>query len=92
MIKGDFLDRIKTRFKRGSLASHYRTAFDSPSGRIVLHDLVRQGGVMVTHGGSDTDGLQFEEGKRYIALYILGMLRIEPQGTQQLADREVFDE
>lgn len=93
-----FLSRIRTRFRRGSLPVHYAAVFGqqdgtvSPSGLVVLHDIVREGGVMTTSGGGTNEELQFAEGKRYLALYILGMLRIEPQEAQNLAEREVFDE
>jgi len=89
---GDFLDRLAVRFKRGALPDDYRAVFDSDSGRRVLADLVRRGGMMVTHGGASGDLLQFEEGKRFMVLHILAMLRVRPQDLQRLADREVSDE
>lgn len=88
----DWLDRVRTRVKRGSLPEHYRRTFDTPSGRIVLNDLVMKAGVMMTHEGWTDDQLQYKTGDRDRVLYILGMLRIEPPALQQLAEREVFDE
>ena len=92
MINGDFLDRIKVRFKRGSLDSHYRAVFDSPSGRIVLADLVGKAGVMQTHEGWTSEQMQYGTGRRDLCIYILAMLRIQPRDLQQLADKEVFDD
>lgn len=88
----DWLDRVRTRVKRRALHEHYRSVFDSPSGRIVLNDLVMKAGVMMTHEGWTPDQLQYKTGDRDRVLYILGMLRIEPPALQQLAEREVFDE
>lgn len=92
ILKGDFLDRIPVRFRRGSLPSHYRSAFDTPSGRVVLANLCREGNMMKTNGGFTGDALQFEEGKRYIVCYIMGMLGLEPQDLPQAARTEVIDD
>ena len=88
----DFLDQVTVRFKRGSLPGAYRAVFDGPTGKIVLANLLREGGMMITHGG-DTDAvLQFEEGKRYMVLHILKMLRLKPEHNQQLANMEPIDD
>ena len=92
MIFGDFLDRIKVRFRRGSLPSHYRTAFDTKSGRIVLADLHRKAGVMATHEGWTDDQQQYTTGRRDMVLYIDAMLRLKPQELQQMSDMETIDE
>ena len=89
---GDFLDRLPVRFKRGTLPEDFRDVFDSDPGRRVLAHLVRLCGMMVTHGGMGNEFLQFEEGKRFVVLHILAMLRVRPQDLQRLADREMSDE
>ena len=88
----DFLERVAVRFKRGSMPGLYRDVFDSAVGQIVLADLMREGGMMITHGGDTDTLLQFEEGKRFMALRILKMLRLKPQELQQLANLETIDE
>lgn len=87
----DFLARAAVRFKRGSMPDLYRDVFDSAAGRTVLANLVREGGMMITHGGDSDQTLQFEEGKRFMILHILKMLRLKPQELQQLANIEVLD-
>ena len=89
-----FLDIYRTRFpsKPGAaqvkLVSAYRHVFGASSdGDLVLHDLVVVSGFMKTHGGD-----AFEEGKRALLLYILKMLRTEPEALQRLADREVAED
>ncbi|MCH8314175.1 MAG: hypothetical protein IID17_14465 [Nitrospinae bacterium] len=88
----DFLDQVAVRFKRGSLPGAYRDVFDSPAGQIVLANLVREGGMMITHGGDADAVLQFEEGKRFMVLHILKMLRLKPRELQQIADMEAIDD
>ena len=92
MILGDFLDQIRVRYKRGDLNAHYRAVFDSASGRIVLADLCRKAGVMQLHEGHDTAQLQYATGRRDAVLYILAVLRVQPQALQQLADMEPIDD
>lgn len=88
-----FLERFRTRFSgkpgeaQKQLVAAYRTAFDGEAGSIVLHDLVVQCHVMTTHGGG-----AFEEGQRSTVLYILKMLRTDPERLQRLADREVTED
>ena len=47
----DFFTRIAVRIKRGTMPDYYRQIFDTPAGRIVLADLHRKAGVMMTHEG-----------------------------------------
>ena len=89
---GDFLAQVTVRFKRGSMPGLYRDVFDSDSGRIVLGNLVREGGMMITHGGDSDQIIQFEEGKRFMILHILKMLRLKPRELQQIADMEPIDD
>ena len=88
-----FLDIIRTRFPskpgaaQAKLVSAYREVFSAVQADLVLHDLVVASGFMKTHGGDP-----FEEGKRALMLYILKMLRTDPEYMQRLADREIAED
>lgn len=89
---GDWLDRVQIRFgrKRSQLAAeamtrHYRSVFDSNSGRIVLADLFEEAGFFATAEGLSSDGVVFAAGKRHMATHIASRLNFMPKQTQQLA-------
>ncbi|KKN00678.1 hypothetical protein LCGC14_1135450 [marine sediment metagenome] len=88
----DFLDRIPVRFRRGSLPSHYRTAFDTDSGRIVLADLHRKAGIMHSHEGLTNEQLQYSAGFGDAVFHIDKMLRLKNQELTQLANMETIDD
>ena len=88
----DFFTRIAVRIKRGTMPDYYRQIFDTPAGRIVLADLHRKAGVMLTHEGWENDQLKDTTGRRDMVLYIDGMLRMRPQALQQIAEMETINE
>lgn len=92
MRPGDFLDKLALRFKRGTMDAHYDAVFDSPSGRIVLADLCREGGLLHTVEGLPADQVMFHAGKRHMVTHILAKLRALPQGVQQLGNLQGVEE
>lgn len=86
-----FLDRVITRYVRGTLASHYRDTFKTPSGLIVLADLFGKAGVMKTMAGFTSEQLQYETGKRDMVLYISAMIGIKQDELQSHADLRAID-
>lgn len=63
--------------RRVSLAHAYRETWESPVGRIVLLDLLREGGVLETSVVDDGSGFMtnFKEGRRSLATHIMDRLR-----------------
>lgn len=92
MRAGDFLDRIKVRFKRGGLPDDFRASFDHDAGRRVLAHLCKWAGVMQTHEGWPSDQIQYATGRRDAVLYILAMLRMEAKDLSQLSQMEAIDD
>lgn len=92
MRPGDFLDKIILRFKRGTMDAHYDAVFGTDSGRIVLADLCREGGLLHTVEGLSLDAVMFNAGKRHMVTHILAKLRALPQGVQQLGNLQGVEE
>ncbi len=88
----EFLGQIAVPYKRGTLRGLYRDVFNSPAGKIVLADLHRKAGVMMTHDGWTGDQLQYATGRRDIVLHIDSMLRLKPAELQQIAEMEEIDD
>lgn len=80
-----FLRKGITRVTRGGVNQAYRELFDTPAGQVVLNDLVRFCNVL-----SATNGDLIEEGKRVVALHILGHLRLRPEDLNLYYEREVI--
>jgi hypothetical protein len=58
-----------------SLVQQYKDLFESPSGKKVLHDLIKQTGMLDTsHANGDSHATAFNEGARGVCLYILKRL------------------
>jgi hypothetical protein len=91
-FRGDFLDRVAVRFRRGGLPDDCRAVFDSDAGRRVLAHFCRWAGVMQTHEGWSNDQIQYATGRRDAALYLLGILRMEAKDLQQISHLEPLDE
>ena len=84
----DYLAQKTVRYRPEALAHSYRAVFDSTDGQIVLADLHRKAGVMMTHPGHDNAELQYATGRRDVVLEIDSMLRMRPPALQQIADME----
>ena len=74
---------------RRSLLASYREVFGSSAGEVVLNDLSIAVHMMRTTHDPNPTTAAFNEGKRATLLYILKMLRTQPEDTQTLADREI---
>lgn len=66
-------DRLSPRLRR--LAEAYRSVFTGPDGETVLHDLLREAGVLSDGFDGDTGLMAYNEGRRSLALHILNKLR-----------------
>ncbi len=67
-------ESLKQRLK---LHQSYQAVFAQPQGREVLHDLLREAGMFSTSQTTDPYQTAFNEGKRYIALFVLNRLRMD---------------
>lgn len=88
----DFFAKISIRVRRGSMPDLYREIFDTPTGRVVLADMLRKAGMMEPSIGLSSEHLQYATGGRDMMLYVLRMLRIHPAALQQTAVMETIDE
>lgn len=62
--------------KREALRQAYAAVFDSPDGRTVLADIVREGGLLaVGYVAGAPDTAVFADGRRSLALHVLEQLR-----------------
>lgn len=68
------IEAIKQRLR---IHQSYQTVFEQPQGRDVLHDLLREAGMFSTSQTHDPHKTAFNEGKRYIALFVLNRLRMD---------------
>lgn len=83
---------------RLQIATAYQRVYESAEGRDVIHDILREGGVLsVAHVEGDPGTSQFNDGKRALAIFICERLRwSEPElvalaretTTDQLANEE----
>lgn len=72
--------------KTQELYAAYRDVFDTPSGKLVLHHLMRQGNVLTSSFvQNDPNSTAFHEGQRNIVLLILAMMNVTPQQVEELA-------
>lgn len=75
------LERLQTMLERMAprlrLARAYQATFDTLDGKRVLHDILREGGVLTTSmfEGDQGHATAFREGKRALALHVLERLR-----------------
>ena len=71
------LDRFKKVMERQrAIRSAYHLVFNSPEGKLVLHDLLAAGGVLETSmTPNDPQGTAWREGRRSLALEIIHKLR-----------------
>lgn len=82
---GTFFDKALIRYQRGSMNQHYKSVFDSLSGRIVLADLMNEGGLLATAEGLPMEQVMFHAGKRHMATHILARLNFVESQVQQIA-------
>lgn len=97
-----FLDRLREtvrnhlpQFRRQvALGQDYAFAFDSLQGRRVLTDILRKAGVLevgYAEGGKASDSV-FNDGRRYVGLEIIQMLRWSEGELLQLARERTTEE
>ncbi len=67
-------DALKQRLR---LHQSYQAIFEQPQGREVLHDLLREAGMFSTSQTTNPHQTAFNEGKRFIALFVLNRLRMD---------------
>lgn len=70
----------KAKTERRSLkkVEAYQHVFNSPSGRLVLHDLMQAHGVLAAHP-SVPEEMMLKEGERLVVLRILAFLKVNPK-------------
>ena len=73
-------------FRRYQLMKAYKDVFNTPSGRLVLHDILRATHVFKSSfKPGQPDVSNFQEGERNVALRILAFLGIDDQKIYELA-------
>jgi hypothetical protein len=79
--------------RRLELANAYQAAFQSGDGRIVLRDLLQQGGLLsVSHVEGDSHATAFNDGKRAMALHIVERLRWSEGEMLRLGEEVTLDQ
>lgn len=79
--------------KRQALAAAYQEIFATPAGKLVLNDLLREGGVLeVSYVPGDDAGTHFNDGKRALALHVLHRLRWAPGELATLAQERTEEQ
>ena len=73
------------------LTNDYSIIFNSPEGRRVLHDLLKNTHILEPTFSTDPLQMAFNEGARNEALRILSILQFKPEDFVQIA-QEVNDE
>ncbi len=73
------------------LKNDYSIIFNSPEGRRVLHDLLKNTHILEPTFNTDPLQMAFNEGARNEALRILSILQFKPEDFVQIA-QEVNDE
>lgn len=79
--------------KRRAIATAYIGVFGSPEGKMVLHDILRAGGILEpAHQPGDPYQTAFNDGRRSLALHIIERLRwsegeLEELALEQTAER-----
>jgi hypothetical protein len=78
--------------RRASIAHSYRSAFSGGTGEAVLHDLLREAGVLsVSHVEGDSHATAFNDGKRAMGLHICERLRWSEMQLLKLAEQQTQD-
>ena len=86
-------DQLRRLAPRIALHHAYQGVFGTPEGRMVLHDLLREGGMLKTsHVLNDPADTAFREGKRAMALHLVGRLRWSESELLALAQQRTTDQ
>ncbi len=72
-------------WKKFETVKAYKKVFESPEGKLILQDLVRECGLLNNSYRGDTDDLLFNEGKRNVGLYILANINVDLVKLTELA-------
>tara|TARA_R100000664_G_C2740293_1_gene128898 strand:+ start:97 stop:348 length:252 start_codon:yes stop_codon:yes gene_type:complete len=73
------------------LKNDYSIVFNSPEGRRVLHDILKNTHILEPTFSTDSIQMAFNEGARNEALRVLSILQFKPEDFVQIA-QEVNDE
>lgn len=63
------------KYRKVDAIADYKTVFNSPAGKRVLYDLMKQGNFLYSSYQGDIHDMAFREGERNIVNYILTMLK-----------------
>lgn len=81
----NLIERARLRFRRVAVALAYKRVFGGEDGELVLHDIMRRGGVLRT-GFDVRPGLTaFNEGRRSLALEIVRELALNEKDFERMA-------
>lgn len=76
-----------------SLANAYQTVYESPDGRLVMLDIMREARILsVAHVDGDPGASSFNDGARSIGLYICERLRWSEGELIELARQQTSDQ
>jgi hypothetical protein len=90
--RADFVAAEEQRLRQVALLAAYRDLFKLPEGRLVLADLLREGGLLAcSHAPGDSHETAFAEGKRALALHLVQQLRWSEAELLQLARQRTTD-
>lgn len=78
-------ESVEKKINRRRLAKleDYRSAFNTPSGRRVLYDLIDAHGVMASNFHENSHVLAAREGERSVVLRILQILKTDPKQMEK---------
>lgn len=87
--------RAKGRWRRVMVARAYRRVFADDDGTLVLHDLMRRGGVLRVGFDLRPGMTEWNEGRRSLALEILRLINLTERDfarmTEEMTDDERLD-
>jgi hypothetical protein len=79
--------------RRMAITGAYHSVYNSPDGQLVIHDILREAGVLsAAHVAGDPGSSQVNEGKRLIGLMILQRLRFSEGALVKLAQLQANEE
>ena len=79
--------------RRLQIASDYHAVYNSPEGERVIHDILREAGILtVAHVDGDPGTSEFNDGKRAVGLAIIQMLRWSEGELVALARLQTSDQ
>jgi hypothetical protein len=75
-------------FGKATLVKAYKDIFATEAGKLVLKDLVREGGVLRNSYRGNKEEMLINEGKRNMLLYILANTKTDLKAILELAERQ----